>query len=137
MHLFFAPDNVKLIPDGVFVKVDKIDFYRLIVNLKVEAGGLENLKKIVFSPDVTIPDPQASVDEKRSFLKKILYKFNENVTGAYRPQDKLIFDRIVQLYGQEQYAAECYNDAMSVKSPTHSTQTTYAGTDYSCLSKWV
>jgi hypothetical protein len=134
----YVLNNVKFIPDGVFEKVDKVDFYRLIVSLKIEAGGLYNLKKLVVSPDVQIPDPQASVDAKRGFLKKLLYKINEKITGYYRPQDKLIFDRIVELYGKEQYNAECYNDAMAVEGPNpDQTQSTYAGTDYSCLSKWL
>lgn len=132
--------TTKLVPDGVFDRVGKIDFYQLMVTLKVEPEGLENLRKLFLSPDIAIPASNENVEVKRGFLKKFLNKLNQlnqKITGKYRPQDKVIFDTIVGLYGQEQYSAECTNDAMNTEAPVPYVSSTYAGTDYSCLSKWV
>lgn len=129
--------TTQMIPEGVFNRVDKIDFYQLMITLKVEPEGLENIRRLFIAPRLEIPAENADVEVKRHFLQKLFFNLNQKLTGQFRPEDKVIFDTIINLYGREQYNAECYNDAMKTETPSNSTKASYAGTDYSCLSKWV
>ena len=135
----------ELIPDGVFNRVEKIDFYRLSINLKIEAEGLNQIAKLVFDPDMPTPAVNAAPQEKMKWFERLSKrmrransKLNQAITGDYRKQDALIYNNIIELYGREQYLAECLIEK-NQKSDFQaiSGEEMIAGTTYPCLADWL
>ncbi|MGZ3690909.1 MAG: hypothetical protein ACXVAX_05380, partial [Pseudobdellovibrio sp.] len=80
-----------LMPTGALANVNKIDFYRITSHLSVLPTGVDQLKVLMLSPDV--PDTPA---KKVGWLGRFFQKLNG---GAFRPQDKELFNNLIKLIG--------------------------------------
>lgn len=141
INLLLPPElfgHVQFIPDGLLDRAGKIDFYRFILSLKIEKDGLDNLKRLLFA-EGNVPAGATRADE-RNFIKRMLTRLNEKITGHYRPKDNELFNDIVELYGSDHYSAECKNESNQIvgeaTAPTR-VGITFAGTTYPCLAQWL
>jgi hypothetical protein len=140
-------ENSPVVPYKVFDKsayalVKRIDFYRITAQLTLLPSAMDNIKNLILQPDV-------SNSGAKNPSMNIFSKLSEILGGKYRPEDKEMFNDIIRMMGNGDYAegmraytAVCMAGTQNSGGAEGGGGISHGagfwnGTNYSCLTGWM